>query len=385
MARYPAAMTAIANKPVAIGDPLPWIRARMHPGGEVNFEQFGGLRTALVFLGSATDARVVAVLERLGPAFDALRGEIPVNEFALVPVFAEPNAPEQSPVKSWLARAPVIVDTDLALHRAFGLASGNTVRIAGFVTDAQLIVRATVEFTTPDSFVAAIVAGLRARTGGNAPNRAPLLIVPDVFSAAECETLIAQYRTSTPEGSGYMMKSPDGKYRLIDDPARKVRSDVILAADTDLFTAVMERLRRRVFVQMRRYFMFETVALERILLARYGAAEGGHFRKHRDFGDEGSHREFGLTLNLNDGFAGGALAFPEFPGERHVPPRGAALVYSGAITHLVEPVTAGERFCLLSFMMGTRGMAQIERYKEAHGETIAAYPVPGGLPEAFSR
>jgi len=181
------------------------------------------------------------------------------------------------------------------------------------------------------------------------------------------------------------MKSPDGKYHLIDDPGRKVRSDVALAADTELFSQVMERLRRRVFVQMRRYFMFETVALERILLARYAAAEGGHFRKHRDFGDVASHREFGLTLNLNENFQGGALVFPEFPGERHKPPPGAALVYSGAITHLVEPVTAGERFCLLSFMMGAAGLARVERYRAEHGDTIAAHPVSGGLPESFAR
>src|SRR6202000_3427896 len=130
-------------------------------------------------------------------------------------------------------------------------------------------------------------------------------------------------------------------------------------------------------------YMFETEALERILLARYSAADGGHFRKHRDYADVGSHREFGLTLNLNDDFVGGHLSFPEFPGERHKPSAGTALVYSGAITHQVEPVTAGNRYCLLSFMMGAPGMTQVTRYKEAHGESIAAYPVIGGLKETF--
>jgi len=378
-------MALFASPAISVGDPLPWMRLRMAPGGDVNFEQFGGLRTALLFLGTASDPRVAGILAHLVTAFDALRKEMPVSGFALVPVFADPASLDHPAVKAWQQRAPVILDTGLLIHRAFGLASGNTVRLAGFVTDPQLIVRNAIEFADPDSFVAAIATALRAQAGGNAPNRAPLLIIPGVFSAPECDALVAQYRASTPEGSGYMLKAPDGKYRLIDDPGRKVRSDVVLAADTELFAQVMERLRRRVFVQMRRYFMFETVALERILLARYGAAEGGHFRKHRDFGDEGSHREFGLTMNLNEDFQGGALAFPEFPGESHKPPPGAALVYSGAITHLVEPVTAGERFCLLSFMMGARGMAQVERYRAEHGETIAAHPVAGGLPESFAR
>jgi predicted 2-oxoglutarate/Fe(II)-dependent dioxygenase YbiX len=369
-------MPALANPPIAAGDPLPWLRVRMLPGGEVNLEQFGGLVTALVFLGTAADARAVAVLARLGAAFDALRQDLPLNRLAVVPVFADQASLDHPAVREWQRRAPAIADANLALHRAFGLVAGNAVRIMGFVTDAQLVVRAVVEFAAPDSFVASIAAAVRAQVSANATQRAPLLILPGVFSADECTMLIAHYRASTPEGSGYVLKAADGKYQHIDDPNRKVRSDVILAAESDLFASVMERLRRRVFVPMRRYFMFETVALERILLARYGADTGGHFRKHRDFGDDASHREFGLTVNLNEDFAGGALTFSEFPGESQKPPTGAALVYSGAITHLVEPVTRGERFCLLSFMMGERGMASVERYRAQHGEAIAAHPVP---------
>ena len=359
----------------------------MQPGGPVNFEQFGGLCTALLFLGTAADARAAAILARLGQALDALGRDFASNRFAVVPVFADTMAALDHPaVREWQRRAPVIADDGLAIHRAFGLVARNTVRIIGFVTDAQLIVRALVEFADPDSFVAAAVAALRAQLGAAAgPTRAPVLILPGVFTPPECATLIGHYRHSEPESSGYVLKSPDGKYHFVDDPARKVRTDVNLAGSSALFDEVMERLRRRVFLQMRRYFMFEAVALERLLLACYSAGQGGHFRKHRDFGDQTSHREFGLTVNLNEDFEGGALAFPEFPGERHRPPTGAALVYSGAITHIVEPVTAGDRFCLLSFIMGARGLAEVERYKARHGDSIAAHPIPGGPPDSFAR
>jgi predicted 2-oxoglutarate/Fe(II)-dependent dioxygenase YbiX len=380
-----AALPPLANGAFGAGDPMPWIRVRMEPGGAVNLEQFGGLVTALVFLGAASDPRAAAILARLASALAALRAEVPANRFAIVPVFAEAAALDHASVKAWQRAAPVMIDADLALHRALGLVTGNKVRIMGFVTDPQLILRATVEFADPDAFAASVAASVRAQHSANRPTRAPLLVLPGVFAPDECAMLIAHYRASTPEGSGYVLKAPDGKYQHIDDPNRKVRSDVILAAESELFAAVMERLRRRVFVPMRRCFMFETVALERILLARYGADTGGHFRKHRDFGDQASHREFGLTVNLNEDFQGGTLAFPEFPGEIHKPPPGAALVYSGALTHQVEPVTAGERFCLLSFMMGARGMASVERYRAEHGEAIAAHPVPDGPPDSFAR
>jgi predicted 2-oxoglutarate/Fe(II)-dependent dioxygenase YbiX len=369
--------------PIGVGDPLPWMRIRLHPQGEVNLEQFGGLRTALLFLGTAADPRVQAVMTRLTAGFDDMRRQSRANDFAVVPVFADGNSIEHPAVKAWLERAPLILDTTLALHRAFGVVNGNTVRMAGFVTDPQLIVRQVIEFTTPDALAASAFATLRGLADSNEPGHAPVLLIPGVLTPEECAGLIAHYEASTPEGSGYMLKDADGKYRLVDDPNRKVRRDVVLEANTPLFDSVMERLRRRVFLQIRRYYMFETMALERILLARYAAEEGGHFRKHRDFADIGSHREFGLTLNLNDDFGGGHLAFPEFPGERHKPAAGTALIYSGAITHQVEPVTAGRRYCLLSFMMGGPGMAQVDRYKQTHGETIAANPVTGGLREAF--
>lgn len=373
----------LANDPVAVGDPLPWVRVRLHPQGEVNLEQFGGLRTALLFLGTAADPRVKAVVTRLSAEFDGLRRQTRANDFAIVPVFADAGSLEDAAVKAWLERAPLILDPTLALHRTFGVVQGNTIRMTGFVTDPQLIVRQVIDFSTPDAFAAAIAASVRGLADSNEPSRAPVLLIPGVLTPDECTGLIAHYESCTPEGSGYMLKDADGKYRLVDDPNRKVRRDVVLEANTPLFDSVMERLRRRVFLQLRRYYMFEAVALERILLARYSAEEGGHFRKHRDYADIGSHREFGLTLNLNDDFAGGHLAFPEFPGERQKPAAGTALIYSGAITHQVEPVTAGHRYCLLSFMMGGPGMAQVDRYKENHGESIAAYPVTGGLRDAF--
>ncbi len=373
----------LANDPVAVGDPLPWMRVRLHPQGEVNIEQFGGLRTALLFLGTAADPRVKAVMTRLSAELDGLRRQARANDFAIVPVFADAGSLEEPTIKAWLERAPLILDPTLALHRTFGVVHGNTVRMTAFITDSQLIVRQVIDFATADAFAASAAATLRGLAESNEPGRAPVLLIPGVLTPDECAGLIAHYDSCTPEGSGYMLKDADGKYRLVDDPHRKVRRDVVLEASTPLFDSVMERLRRRVFLQIRRYYMFETVALERILLARYAAEEGGHFRKHRDYADIGSHREFGLTLNLNDDFAGGHLAFPEFPGERHKPAAGTALIYSGAITHQVEPVTAGHRYCLLSFMMGAPGMVQVDRYKQSHGESIAAYPVTGGLRDAF--
>ncbi|MBE7213520.1 MAG: 2OG-Fe(II) oxygenase, partial [Gluconacetobacter diazotrophicus] len=61
-------------------------------------------------------------------------------------------------------------------------------------------------------------------------------------------------------------------------------------------------------------------------------------------------RRFAVSINLNDGFEGGELVFPEFGSRRHRPPAGGALVFSCSLLHAVTPVTAGTRFAFLPFV-----------------------------------
>jgi hypothetical protein len=90
-----------------------------------------------------------------------------------------------------------------------------------------------------------------------------------------------------------------------------------------------------------------------------GPGEGGEpcrsgfFSAHRDnLSPTTAHRRFALTLNLNDGYQGGQLRFPEYGPERYRPALGAALVFSCSHLHEVLDVTAGRRFVLLSFLFG---------------------------------
>ena len=61
-------------------------------------------------------------------------------------------------------------------------------------------------------------------------------------------------------------------------------------------------------------------------------------------------RRFALSLNLNDGYDGGALVFPEYGGQHYAPGAGAGIVFSCSHVHEALPVTRGERFVLLTFL-----------------------------------
>ena len=108
--------------------------------------------------------------------------------------------------------------------------------------------------------------------------------------------------------------------------------------------------------EVRKAFAFRATRFEGFKIACYDAATGGFFRPHRDnLTPSTAHRVFALTLNLNDGYEGGQLRFPEYGNQLYRPDPGAALVFSCAHLHEVLDVTAGRRFVLLSFLYGDSG------------------------------
>ncbi|MEE2619026.1 MAG: 2OG-Fe(II) oxygenase, partial [Candidatus Poribacteria bacterium] len=68
-----------------------------------------------------------------------------------------------------------------------------------------------------------------------------------------------------------------------------------------------------------------------------------------------AHRRFAMSLNLNQGYKGGYLRFPEFGSNLYQPEVGEALVFSCSHLHEVTEVTKGRRFALLSFLFSEVG------------------------------
>jgi hypothetical protein len=110
---------------------------------------------------------------------------------------------------------------------------------------------------------------------------------------------------------------------------------------------------RRVMPELSKAFAYRASRFEGFKIACYQASDRGFFRAHRDnLSPATAHRRFALTLNLNDGYEGGQLRFPEYGPELYRPATGAALLFSCSHLHEVLEVTAGRRFVLLSFLFG---------------------------------
>lgn len=178
---------------------------------------------------------------------------------------------------------------------------------------------------------------------------APVLMLPKVLSPALCTALMEAHRQDHFE-SGVNRRGADGETRLIADPLAKSRRDHRLV-DPQLMSAVTEALQRRVLPALNMAFSAQANRFEAFKVVAYHSATGGYFRRHRDnIAPETRHRRFALTVNLNDGYRGGHLLFPEFSDDGYAPLAGGAVLFSGSLLHEVADVTEGKRYALISFL-----------------------------------
>lgn len=261
----------------------------------------------------------------------------------------------------------VFWDFDASVARLLGAMSADSpARLAPrwLVIDPGLTIRHVIPFRTDGADAAEVAAHLRAAPP---PDRymgfelpAPVLILPDVFEPAFCDMLIARYEAEGRELSGFM-RDQGGRTVGVHDPGFKVRRDYTVE-DQDTIRAMQARILRRVVPQIERVHFFRCTRMERYLVACYDGAEGGHFRPHRDNTTLGTaHRRFAVSINLNDGFEGGEVSFPEYGPRGYKAPRGGAVVFSCSLLHAVSRVTAGRRYAFLPFLYDDAAAAIRER------------------------
>jgi predicted 2-oxoglutarate/Fe(II)-dependent dioxygenase YbiX len=202
--------------------------------------------------------------------------------------------------------------------------------------------------------------------------QAPILYLPDVFDPALCQRLIALYQAAGGTESGFM-REVDGKTVEVHDPQHKRRKDWTID-DAQLIKHVQQCVSRRIAPELEKAYHFKATRMERYIVSCYSAADGGHFRAHRDNTTRGTaHRRFAVSINLNDAFEGGELSFPEYGPRAFKPAPGAAVVFSCSLLHAVSQVTDGERYAFLPFVYDEAAAKVREQNNAFLGEGVAPY------------
>jgi hypothetical protein len=84
-------------------------------------------------------------------------------------------------------------------------------------------------------------------------------------------------------------------------------------------------------------------------LVRY--QPGGHYDLHSDVGPSTCERFFSVLCYLNDDFEGGHTTFPALDYSA-TPAAGTALVFPSTYSHCAEPVISGEKYVIVSWLLG---------------------------------
>jgi PKHD-type hydroxylase len=105
--------------------------------------------------------------------------------------------------------------------------------------------------------------------------------------------------------------------------------------------------------QFHRFHLTEIPQNDGPSVLRYRAEEGGHFLPHTDAGVAQSTRKLTYVVQLSDGnaYTGGDLVIMD-GGKSVSRDRGTLTVFPSTLTHVVSPVTTGERFVLVGWIHG---------------------------------
>jgi hypothetical protein len=287
----------------------------------------GGRPTALVFDRRGEDPRLVDLASRLAGREDVAVCCVTVGQPAVgtgIPVWSDQQGKVAAAYGVPAAElTAVVLDPNL--------------RVVGVVTGERLA----------EQVVELLDSVVHRGPAAQVVAQAPVLLLPRALDAAYRDRLIRLWETAGAVDVGVARSSGDGL-----DAGYKRRRDHIVA-DPELLRELSSVVGRRVLPEVQKAFAFRATRFEGFKIACYDAATGGFFRPHRDnLMPSTAHRVFALTLNLNDGYDGGQLRFPEYGNQLYRPEPGAALVFSCAHLHEVLDVTTGRRFVLLSFLYG---------------------------------
>ncbi len=338
---------------LASGEPAPSFTARSPTNPRFAFDTAAGRYLVLCFLHSADRPEAQGAIAAI-----AARPDLFDDLFASA--FLVSTDPDDETCTRLTNRVPgcrVFWDHDLAVSRLYGAApeapDAGPKRPIWVVADPTLRLIEIIPFEPDASDIGRLLACLEALPP---PNRfagielqAPVLYLPRVFEPELCDRLVALYDSAGGETSGFM-REIDGRTVGLNDPRHKSRRDTTIT-DPELIALLQSRILRRVVPEIAKVHQFHVTRMERYIVSCYDAEEGGHFAAHRDNTTSGTaHRRFAVSINLNDGFEGGEVSFPEYGTRGFKAPAGGAVVFSCSLLHKVSAVRRGRRFAFLPFL-----------------------------------
>jgi peroxiredoxin len=355
-----------AISPLNVGEPAPWFSAagESNRSDAVMLDELAGRYIVLFFFGTAARPDVAEVLASFGDRKDLFDDK----HSLFVGISNDPSDFSQGRVRQRDPAQFILLDSGGVATRQYVSAvsvAGQVlpaIRPIAFVLSPALQIVEIVELVEPATFVerVALVLNERLATSPGTQN-APVLVVPRIFDRSFCSQLIDLYERTGGREIGSIEHG--GKAVEQFDPRFRKRLDWYIS-DEPTVRRTRELLERRLLPMVYRAFQFRTTRIERYLVGCYDAEKGGYFRPHRDnTAPVVAHRRFAVTINLNEGYEGGYLCFPEFGNQAYRTSPGDAIVFSCSLLHEATPVTRDRRYAFLSFFYDEQSQQMRDEYK----------------------
>ena len=340
-------MTVAAPKQITLGDPIPWFRANHIATGrpEVDIHVSAGRWIVLAFLGSLDQPQAQARLATL-----VQQAAVFSDDHLMI--YAVLRTPPENALALLSLSGPVlrfVADYDGAIGDYYG--ANETPRTIAL--DPMLRAIADITWDHPDghdNILNRLLHDLPSvDNSAGVPLTAPALIVPRVFDFPLCELLVGLYEQVGGTDSGFLVDH-EGKTATVSIHSKKRRQDMIIALP-ELRERIRERIVTRLLPAIELYFQYKATRMDRYLVSCYDSEIGGYFHRHRDNLNAGAeHRRFAVSLNLNSGYEGCDLIFPEFGRRTYRAPAGGAIVFSCGALHEVTPILKGKRYAFIPFL-----------------------------------
>jgi predicted 2-oxoglutarate/Fe(II)-dependent dioxygenase YbiX/peroxiredoxin len=347
--------------PLSLGEPVPWFTAPTPSNPAFVFDTVAGRYVLLAFLPKddvTLAAEAVRVIAQHRAQFDDVR----VSAFVVVRNPATAASAHDMRGLRWF------LDEAGDVSRLYGaLGPDGTEYPMWLLLDPTLRVMGRVQLANAKLMFDTLVQLGPPSEHAEVPLHAPVLLVPRVFEPELCKRLIGLHQADGGRFTGVMRDDGERTVAVMDE--LKKRRD-ILVENPELRTLLRERLERRLFPMIARGLGFAVTEVERYVVSCYDADDGAVFHAHRDSTTFGTaHRRFACSINLNAGFEGGDLRFPEYGRRTYRPPPGGAVVFSCDLLHEVSPVTAGRRYAFLPFFYDAAAAEVLDAYRRRVGET----------------
>jgi Rps23 Pro-64 3,4-dihydroxylase Tpa1-like proline 4-hydroxylase len=176
-----------------------------------------------------------------------------------------------------------------------------------------------------------------------------VLAIPLLDSPA-CESFIDYARRlGRWENAEVQEQITEGVYETVVMP--DVRSAAILrsADEPEVFQQFDERMDSIIKPLIKQVWQVDLTEHSATQLIRY--QPGGHYQGHPDAGGDLGYRYFSVVCYLNDDFEGGKTRFPSLNYSAS-PECGKAILFPAKYFHCAQPVVSGEKFVLVSWVVG---------------------------------